>query len=308
MKKPKNYIVTGASGFLGKIITNSLISSGANVISIGRSVENNIIHDLSEPFQFSAPDLAVDTVIHIAGKAHSVPKTDEEKEQFFKVNYQGTKNLTTALLKLVTPPTAFIFISTVSVYGLDEGVDINENFKLNGISAYAKSKIEAEQWLQQWAAINNVKLTIFRLPLVAGENPPGNLGKMINGIKSGKYLSIGNASAKKSVVWGNDIVDIIPIAAECGGIFNLTDGNHPSFKELEEVISSSLGLKKPFKIPIVLARILSKLGDIIGTGSPINTEKMNKITSTLTFDDSNARVLIGWKPNSVLKKLQETLK
>ena len=308
MDKLKNYLVTGATGFLGKIIASTLTSKGIHIITIGRALENDIVQDLGESFQFLRSDLAIDTVIHCAGKAHSVPKTTEEKEEFFRTNFQGTKNLTAALSKLTSLPKAIVFISTVSVYGVDEGINIGEDFELKGESPYAQSKIEAEQWLQEWSAINKVKLTIFRLPLIAGENPPGNLGKMIAGIKTGKYLSIGNASAKKSMVWAKDIADIIPTASEHGGVFNLTDGHHPSFKELEDLISKSLDLKKPFKIPVVLARILSKLGDVIGASFPINTEKMNKITSTLTFDDSSARLLIGWRPNSVLEKLQETLK
>ena len=45
------------------------------------------------------PDLRerYDIVLHAAGKAHSVPKTEAEKQVFFDVNLQGTKNLCTAL-------------------------------------------------------------------------------------------------------------------------------------------------------------------------------------------------------------------
>lgn len=70
-----------------------------------------------------------DIVLHAAGKAHSVPQTDEEKNAFFDVNLQGTKNLCSALEK-VGVPRALIFISTVAVYGCDFGENITEEHPL----------------------------------------------------------------------------------------------------------------------------------------------------------------------------------
>ena len=55
-----------------------------------------------------------DVVFHAAGKAHSIPKTEAEKQAFFDVNLQGTKNLYAALEKAGIP-TAFIFVSSVAV-------------------------------------------------------------------------------------------------------------------------------------------------------------------------------------------------
>src|SRR5690606_24129185 len=103
-----------------------------------------------------------------------------------------TRNLCRALEGLGNVPKSFIFISSVAVYGLQEGEGVGENHPLNGTTPYAESKILAESWLKQWAAENNVILSILRLPLIVGPNPPGNLGAMINGIKSRKYLSIGS--------------------------------------------------------------------------------------------------------------------
>ena len=46
---------------------------------------------------------------------------------------------------------------------------------------------------------------------------------------------------------------------------------------------------------------MAKTSDIIGPKAPINSDKLRKITSDLTFDDSNARRELGWNPRPVLE-------
>jgi hypothetical protein len=53
-------------------------------------------------------------------------------------------------------------------------------------------------------------------------------------------------------------------------------------------------------LPYFLAKILSLFGDIIGPNFPINSNKLKKITSDLTFNDSKARNALGWSPSLVL--------
>lgn len=292
--------MTGSSGFLGSILKQAL-QPKYEVADIQDYSGARI--DITQSFDLD-PQLEVDIVIHAAGKAHSVPRTREEEQAFFDVNFQGTVNLTKAIDALAQKPEAFIFISTVSVYGVDEGLFIDEEQPLKGESPYAKSKIMAEEHLRQWAKENNITLSILRLPLVAGPNPPGNLGAMIKGIKSGKYLSIGKASANKSIVWAEDIAQIIPKLVEQGGIFNLTDRYHPTFGELEIAISNALDKKKPTRIPLAIAKLMALVGDLLGAKAPINSNKLLKISSSLTFDDKKAVEQLSWSPSRVLTKIK----
>ncbi|MBC5773013.1 NAD-dependent epimerase/dehydratase family protein [Pontibacter sp. KCTC 32443] len=300
-----NYTLTGGSGFLGCTIKSHLSNKG-HVVSLNRTGKDGIMVDISSAFILPV-SFNPGIVIHAAGKAHMVPRTAAEEKEFFDVNFEGTKNLCSALELLSQKPKAFVFISTVAVYGQDVGNMITESYPLLGTTPYAKSKILAEEWLQNWAKEQNIKLAILRLPLIAGPNPPGNLGAMINGIRSGKYVGIGKSAARKSIVWAEDVAQIIPKVAEVGGIFNLTDGYHPSFKELEDCIAGLLRKRSPFHIPVPVAKTIAALGDIIGSRSPITSSKLQKMMSTLTFDDSKARELLDWKPSSVLDKLPTVL-
>lgn len=287
-----NILLTGANGFLGKIIQEVLKDN--TIITLGRT-KATVICDLAN----AVPDLpAVDLVIHAAGKAHIVPVTAKEKLSFFEVNVNGTKNLLDALtLRL---PKAFVFISSVAVYGKEQGEQIDEESPLQAIDPYGKSKIEAEKLILDWCKTYLVTCTILRLPLLVGLNPPGNLGAMIKAICKGYYVSIYGGKAKKSMVLATDVAKLIPIVTPIGGIYNLTDGYHPNFSELSSVIAKQLNKKIPYNIPLWLAKFMAIFGDVLGSKAPINSNKLNKITSDLTFDDSKARKLLNWQPIRVL--------
>lgn len=297
-----NLLLTGASGFLGKSIIGQLITDNNFLFNLSRTSGDYKIALENEIPNF---EQEFDLVIHAAGKAHSVPKTDTEKQEFYNVNVSGTSNLLKGLEKSGLPQ-QFVFISSVAVYGQDTGNFISEEHSLLAKDPYGLSKIQAEQLVIEWCKQHNVLCTILRLPLLVGENPPGNLGAMINGIKKGYYFNIVGRSAKKSMVLAEDVAKHILRAAEIGGIYNLTDGYHPSFSELSKHISFQVGKGKPMNMPLWLAKIFAKFGDLLGNKAPLNTNKLMKITSDLTFDDTKAREAFGWKPRPVLEGFKIT--
>ena len=281
-------LLTGANGFLGKSIKKEL-SKDYTIFDLSRSVGNYKVFLEKEIPIFEEK---FEIVIHAAGKAHSIPRSDLEKKEFYDVNVEGTLNLLKGLESKV--PSQFVFISSVSVYGRESGTNINEDFALNANDPYGVSKIKAEKIILEWCEKNNVICTILRLPLLVGKNPPGNLGAMLEAINKGYYFNIAGGKAKKSMVLTKDVASFICLVAPIGGIYNLTDGVHPSFFELSYLISK----KNSISLPLFIARLMGKLGDIIGDKAPITSMKLKKITSDLTFDDSKARSL-NWKSESI---------
>ena len=292
-------LLTGASGYLGAYLLQNLI-------------KNNIVYTLSKSNANINCDLGLeipkfthnfDLVIHAAGKAHSTPKNEFEVEEFNKINVLGTLNLLNGISKCNLPK-QFVFISSVSVYGQVKGENINEKHPLLAEDPYGKSKIKAEQIIIDWCNKQNVIYTILRLPLIVGINPPGNLGAMIRGIKKRYYFNIAGGNAQKSMVLASDIAKTILIVAKIGGIYNLTDGFHPTIRELSHSISRKSGQSFVPNLPIFIAIFLAKFGDKLGSKSPFNSIQFLKVTSTLTFDDSKARQSFGWKPSPVLSFFQ----
>ena len=291
-----NILLTGSTGFLGNYILNEL-SSKHEVFTLNRRTGNYII-DLSQSTVFFEHNFEL--VIHSAGLAHNFKANCIN---YYETNVKGTINLLKSF-SINNIPKKFVFISSVSVYGIIAGEIISETTPLLATDPYGKSKIEAESIVKTWCEEHNVICTILRLPLVVGENPPGNLAAMIRGINKGYYFNIAGGNAKKSMVLASDIASFILKAAEVGGTYNLTDGIHPTFNELSRSIS--LNLEKSFvpNMPFFIAKVLAKIGDLFGNTFPINSNKLVKITSTLTFDDTKARIAFGWKATPVLESFK----
>lgn len=290
-------LFTGASGFLGYNV-KPVLERSYDVHTIGLTDDDDLKFNLVK----GVPPINTyyDVVLHAAGKAHIVPKTEAEKQSFYDVNYQGTLNLCAALEK-VGVPKALIFISTVAVYGCEYGELITEEHPLEGTSPYADSKIKAEKYLTEWCTKHDVKLGILRPSLLAGKNAPGNLGAMVNGIKKGYYMNIAGGKVVKSILMAEDIAHLVPLVAEKGGVYNVCDTRQPSFGEISESVAKQLGKGKPLNIPYGLAWFMAKVGDMLGNKAPINSYKLEKMTESLTFSNEKARRELGWEPLDVLE-------
>ena len=293
----ESLLFTGGTGFLGKN-ARPVLDKKYKVTTCGITPEDEIKANLAK--EVPALTEHFDVVLHACGKAHSVPKTEAEKQVFFDVNYQGTVNLCTALEK-VGVPKALIFISTVAVYGCDFGELITEDHPLNGTTPYAKSKIMAEEFLTEWCKKHGVVLGILRPSLLAGKNAPGNLGAMVNGVKKGFYMNIAGGKVVKSILMAEDIAHILPLVAEKGGVYNVCDTFQPSFGQISESVAKQLGKGKPMNIPYWMACCMAKVGDLLGNKAPINSYKLEKMTKSLTFSNEKARKTLGWEPMDVLQ-------
>lgn len=289
-------LFTGASGFLGYNI-RPILEKTYDVHTIGLTDDDDIKFNIAK----DVPPINThyDVVLHAAGKAHTVPRTDAEKQVFYDVNYQGTVNLCKAL-ENVGAPKALIFISTVAVYGCEYGELIDETHPLDGDTPYAKSKIMAEEYLTKWCKEHNVVLGILRPSLLAGKNAPGNLGAMVNGIKKGFYMNIAGGKVVKSILMAEDIARLLPLLVEKGGVYNVCDTRQPSFGEISMSVAKQLGKNKPLNIPYWMAWCMAKLGDLLGNKAPINTYKLEKMTRSLTFSNERAKRELGWEPLDVL--------
>jgi len=291
----KSLLFTGASGFLGSNTLFKLIRQ-YDVDTLNFS--NSSTYEVNLANQKPVLNRRYEIVLHASGKAHCIPSNKEDENQFYAINFQGTKNICAGLEKF-DPPDSFVFISTVAVYGCESGECLTEDSRLDPNTPYGKSKLQAEQYLSEWCEHRCVSLTILRPSLLAGRNPPGNLGAMINGIASGRYLSIADGKARKSIAMAEDIARLIPHCENKSGIFNLCDDLNPSFRELEELISKQLNKPLPIGIPMWLAKCLATTGDLFNL-SVINTQKLCKITQTLTFSNEKIKNELGFFPSNVL--------
>ena len=265
-----NILLTGSTGFIGKSIIENFSKSNLSLI-------NSKLCDLTK----SVPKLKdnLDLCIHSAGLAHQAENRFINANQFYNVNVIGTINLCRGLEKVKLK--YFVYISSVSVYGLEEGINVSEESNLIFGEPYGSSKIISEKYLLEWCKNNGVILTILRLPLVFHTDAPGNIKKMREAIKRGYFFNIKQNNSRKSLIHLNDVSKAIKLCYKEGGTYNVTDGRDYKFNDISNYFANSMG-NKNIELPLYLVRFLGFLGDFIKL-LPVNSKTIDKMTKTLTF-------------------------
>lgn len=291
-------LFTGSNGFVGRNIIDKF-KINDNVFSLGRS---NSFYDIDLANSIPLIEHKFDLVIHAAGIAHVMSNSIADDQSIYYSNINATKNLLKSLNGKHIP-TSFVFLSSVAVYGLEEGSKIDESYDLKGQTGYARSKIECENIIINWCKINNVTCTILRLPLLVGPGAKGNLGSLIKSIRMNTYFNILGNEAKKSMLHVSDIYNFIKLSYSKGGIYNLTDGLDPSIIVFTNRLALILGKQKLLNVPFYFIKFISRFGDLFGNKFIINSNKLNKLTATLTFSNTKAVTTFDWKPISVIDNI-----
>lgn len=155
----KKILITGKSSYIANHLKNFLSNDhySINLMSV---------HDDNWK---STSFKQYNIFIHTAALVHDSTK-NATSEQFNQVNYQ----LTLALAKKAKQEGVkhFIFLSTMSVYGLNTG-HITATTPLNPITPYGQSKAKAEGALKTLSSDEFI-VTIIRPPMVYGANCKGN--------------------------------------------------------------------------------------------------------------------------------------
>lgn len=236
-------LITGSSGYLG----GSFIKQYKDKYQFDTF---SLLTQKIEDINFNG----LDVVLHCAALVHQ--KVEQPYEKYHEINVEYT----VALAKLAKQNRVkqFVFMSTIAVYG--EGLQrVDENTKCNPISAYGKSKLEAEKQLLE---LNDDKfvVSIIRPPMVYAKDAPGNIDALVKLVKKVPVLPLGGIENKRSFVYvGNlcHLVDVIIQSMACG-IFLASDDRPLSTTELVELIAKGLG-RKVYLVKIPFFESLLKL-------------------------------------------------
>lgn len=254
----RNYIITGAAGFIGSNLAKRLIKDGHNVYiidNLSTGIEENIPKeaifykaDASNGEALSALEFPkrIDCIYHLAAQSSGEASFDDPIRDI-NSNYRATYYLLNLAKKLDCM--RFIFSSSMSVYGssLDGEQIFAENHSCVPTSYYGANKLASEYLIKIFSKYNNLNSTIFRLFSVYGQGQ--NMRNMKQGIVS-IYMSYlmrnmpiqvkGSLDRFRDVIHINDVVEALVLSEECGEtyneIFNLGTGTKTTVKSLLEAI------------------------------------------------------------------------
>jgi len=269
--KTGSVLVTGANGFLGKIILEHLMDAGFTICAtdIGdKPAIQGVLYqkaDITRPEELKDTVGSVTTVIHAAGLAHIFKDIHKNHELFRQINEMGAANV--ALAAAEKGARHFILASSVSVYGPFTHGLYAEDTPCQPVGPYATSKCNAEQRLKEIAIKTGMALTILRLATLYGEGDPGNVGRLIRTMDRGWFVWIGDGSNRKSLLYKGDAaracVTMASSPATGTQIYNVS-APPCTMREIVDGIADALGkrplpLRMPGSLALALSRNLSKL-------------------------------------------------
>ena len=321
-------LITGASGFIGSFIVEEALKQGFETwAAIRKSSSKAFLKD--ERIHFIELNLSseeqlheqlknhqFDYVVHAAGVTKCL-----HPEDFFRINTEGTKNLVRALLDLQMPLKRFVYISSLSIMGAIREEqpyrEISERDKAQPNTAYGKSKLEAEQWLDA----TNRQLTEkgqAPFPYVI-LRPTGVYGPrerdyfmMFKSIQAHTDFAVGYKQQDITFVYVTDVVQAVFLAlekGETGRRYFLSDGEVYQSSTFSNLIRKELGNPWWIRItaPLWLLRIITFCGDRIGhmTGkiTALNNDKYHIMKQrNWRCDIGPARQELGFEPQVQLEE------
>lgn len=187
-----------------------------------------------------------DAVFHVAGIAHQ-KETEENAHLYYEVNRDLA--VETAQKAKNDGVGQFVFLSTMAVYGVEEG-EINHSTETLPKSHYGKAKLEAEQKIKPLRA-ETFAVTVLRPPMVYGEGCKGNYQSLV---KIAKKMPIFPRYQNKRSMISIDrlcqyVKDLIDNRYE--GLLLPQDENYVCTSQMIKEIAEGLGRK------MVLVRILN---------------------------------------------------
>jgi len=300
-------IITGDSGFVGTNLRSYLQNTNKKIVGVSRSPSEGDVDykNINTTLLNTASSF-----IHLAGKAHDLKKTSEDKE-YFEVNTDLTKRLFDQFL--ISDCEVFIYMSSVKAAADIVVGTLTEDVIPNPITVYGKSKLAAENYLLSKEIPKNKRVYILRPCMIHGPNNKGNLNLLYSFVSKGIPYPFGAYENKRSFVSIDNLCFIIDELLENkmikSGIYNIADDIPISTNELVRIIGATI--YKPVKflnISKFFIDILAKIGDFIPL--PINSERIQKLTESYQVSNSKIKeaLEIDKLPISAEEGIYKTLK
>lgn len=327
--KPKVYLVTGATGFLGNRIVKMLIGEGKTVrVFVRQDYRDDRVEvvkgDLEDDESIRKAIKGVDVVFHTASFISWNPNDDDKLD---RINIEANRNIIRACKEFNVSK----LIYTSSIDAIYEGKPIKDGdeslpYPSQFIDHYSYTKAIAEQDIISANDPNGLLTCSLRTAGIYGPGDRTRLPSIIDVLRKGNYMQIGNGKSKFSHVYVDNCAyahilaekALIPHSPVCGQCYFITDHESGYFFDFFKPILTQLGYTIPNrKIPYGIGMILAFLSEFVSK-LPWNKKNAQPMLTRYTvastaldfsFVHDKATRDFGYQPIVPLDiALQETIK
>ena len=290
-------LVTGADGFVGRALCDSLRFAGHDVVGVCRSAAANgmrAIGDIGHYDQWQSLLRGVEVVVHLAARAHVLHESvDDPLEEFRRINVLSTERLARAAV--IAGVRRLVFVSSIGVNGvMTRERPFTEIDPPDPVEPYAISKYEAELKLREIERSSGFELVVVRPSLIYGPCVKGNFLRLLAVVRSGVPLPLGRIRNLRSYLGVQNFCELLALCSAhpnaAGELFLAADGEDVSTPELLDVIADAMGRRLWIpSIPLGSLRMLAMLAG--------RRAELERLTNSLQVDASQARTVLGWTPD-----------
>ena len=277
----KNILITGKNSYIGTSLENWLMREPDKY-----KVDTVDMKDGSwKEKDFSSYDV----VFHVAGIAH-IKETSDNQDFYYKVNRDLAYE--TAQKAKEDGVEQFIFLSSMSVYGIENGI-INRDTPLKPNSAYGKSKIEAEDLINKLEE-NCFTIATLRPPMVYGKGCRGNYPRLAGlALKTPVFPKVDN---KRSMIYIDNLSEFVKrlIDNRSGGLFFPQNADYVNTSEMVRIIAEVHGKR------VVMTKLFNPLLRLL------NVSTVNKVFGDLVYDMSMSDYVSDYRVCGFRESIKKT--
>jgi uncharacterized protein len=279
----KKILITGASGLIGKRLTDLLLKKGYQVSHLSRSSKSgrvpSFVWDVDKDEMDSKALEGVDAIIHLAGAGVADKRwTKSRKEEILMSRVKSTELLHNTLLATPNTVKAVVSASAIGYYGFQFNEELTEESK-PGADFLAKVTNQWEAEVDKLAALK-IRVVKLRIGIVLSEKG-GALVEMAKPIRWGVGSPLGTGSQYISWIHLDDLCEMFIHAIDTdqmNGAFNAVSGNWVTNEEMTKAIAHEL--KRPLWLPnvptFVLKIVVGEMAAIVLGGSKVSADKIKK--------------------------------
>jgi dihydroflavonol-4-reductase len=302
-------LITGATGFTGSWLMAKLLDAGAAVRAIARA-SSDISRFDALPIEWYRGNVydadvvgqaaeGVAYVFHVAAAFREARIPDEE---YYRVHVMGTQLLARAAIR--NPHfKRFVHVSTMGVHGHVANPPANENSPFHPGDIYQRTKLEAEQWLGDFAQRNKLHCTIIRPTGIYG---PGDkrLFKIFKMASKAVFPVLGFGKCLCHLVHVDDLTNVILLSATHpaadGEVFLCGNSEPIALTDMARLISHTIGsapaiVRLPASPFFLAAWLCEWLCKPFGIEPPIYRRRVAYYTKDRSFDTSKMRERLGYR-------------
>lgn len=301
--------ITGATGFIGKLLVNKHISLGDEVRILSRKEVFNF--ENFDKVQIFKGDLSnkksllnfvdnVDVLYHCAAEI-------KDESIMNLINVEGTKNLIDASIGKIKH---WVQLSSTGVYGPIYKGNVSESHAYNPINEYERTKLTSDLLVLDAGKNNNFTYTLIRPSNVFGYQMTNqSIFQLVKMIDKGFYFFVGPKGASANYVPVENVVEALYLASTNPKAKNNTYiiSDWCTVEFFIEIVAQVL--KKPYpklRFSIVFTKFFAGLTFFIPK-NPLTMSRVNALSTRVKYETTKIEKELDYKPFVTIKDTIEKL-